>query len=109
MCQLQDHGCGGYFLKNMCKYPYIKTCVRCHQKKDRKFYKQGLGSHGRSNICNDCSPAVKKYRYGSTLVVKDAAQREKIESKNFIPPNSYYRKLADETIREETVQVDHKE
>ena len=93
----------------MRKYPYTKTCVRCHKKKDTIFFKQGVGTHAKSDICNDCSPAVKKYRYGSTLVVKDASKREKIESKNFIPPNSYYHKLADESIKEETVKVDHKE
>tara|TARA_R100000995_G_scaffold44123_2_gene20680 strand:- start:2116 stop:2397 length:282 start_codon:yes stop_codon:yes gene_type:complete len=93
----------------MSKYPFVKTCVRCHQTKDRIHFKQGMGTYQKSDVCNDCSPARKKYHFGGTLVVKGGEERPVIKDKNHIPDNSYYYRLADESIKEETVKVDHKE
>jgi hypothetical protein len=93
----------------MSKYPYVKTCERCHQTKDRVHFKQGMGKHQKTDICNDCSPTTRKYHFGGTLVVKDGEKRPVIKDKNFIPDNSYYYRLANETIKEETVKVNHKE
>mgnify|MGYP003148468792 CR=1 FL=1 len=90
-------------------YIRLKMCQQCNQLLDTKQFKKGCGTYTRVDVCNNCSPPNKKYRYGSTLVVKKGEKREVITSTNFIPNNSYYNKLADQAITEETVIVKFKE
>ena len=84
-------------------------CQQCNQLLDIKHFKQGGGVYRKTDVCNNCSPPNKKYRYGSTLVVKKGEKRDVITSTNFIPNNSYYNRVADQVISEETIKVDFKE
>ena len=90
-------------------YIRLKMCQQCNQLLDIKHFKQGGGVYRKTDVCNNCSPPNKKYRYGSTLVVKKGEKRDVITSTNFIPNNSYYNRVADQVISEETIKVDFKE